>query len=82
MHYVCQDINSQNGLSSGVNVNRQGGSKKLDSNNSKSQDKSNNKWVINLSSISLTEAQKSVLANRPNYSITPNTSQMLNILQQ
>ena len=35
------------------------------------QDNNNNKWVINLSSISLTEAQKSVLAKGPNYSITP-----------
>ena len=41
------------------------------SNNSQLQDKNNNKWVINLSNISLTEAQKSVLAKGPNYSITP-----------
>ena len=31
-----------------------------------------NKWVINLSKTSLTEAQKAVLAKGPNYSITPN----------
>ena len=31
----------------------------------------NNKWVINLSKTSLTEAQKAVLAKGPNYAITP-----------
>ena len=31
-----------------------------------------NKWVISLSKTSLTEAQKAVLAKRPNYSRTPN----------
>ena len=71
--------NSPNGLSQGANANRQGGSNnnRLDnnnsnnnSNNSQSQDKNNNNWVINLPSISLTEAKKSVLAKGPNYSIT------------
>ena len=33
--------------------------------------KYNNKWVINLSKTSLTEAQKAVLAKGPNYAITP-----------
>ena len=75
-HYEANNNNSQNGLSQGANANRQGGSNnnRLDnnnSNNSQLQDKNNNKWIINLSSISLTEAQKSVLAKGPNYSITP-----------
>ena len=64
--YKANNNNSQNGLSQGVNANRQGGSNnnRLDNNNSSNnnnnsqlQDKNNNKWVINLSSISLTEAQ-------------------------
>ena len=78
--YKANNNNSQNGLSQGVNANRQGGSNNnrlgnsnssSNNNNSQSQNKNNNKWVINLSSISLTEAQKSVLAKGPNYSITP-----------
>ena len=40
-------------------------------NSSQLQDNINNKWVINLSSISLTEGQKLVLAKGPNYSLTP-----------
>ena len=31
-----------------------------------------NKWVINLSSISLSQAQESLLAKGPNYAVTPN----------
>ena len=31
----------------------------------------NNKWVINLSKDNLTEAQRSVLAKGPNFSLTP-----------
>ena len=35
------------------------------------QDNINTKWIINLSSISLTEGQKSVFTKGPNYSLTP-----------
>ena len=45
------------------------------SNNSNSisqlQVNNNNKWVINLSKISLTEGQRSVLDKGPNFSIVP-----------
>ena len=42
-----------------------------DSNNTQLQANNKNKWVINLSNISLTEGQKSVLAKGPNLSIAP-----------
>ena len=44
---------------------------RLNNNNSQSQDNFNSKWIINLSSTSLTEGQKSVLAKGPNHSLTP-----------
>ena len=47
----------------------------VDSNNSNSNSQlqvhNNNKWVINLSKISLTEGQRSVSAKGPNFSIVP-----------
>ena len=52
---------SSNAISSDSSIN----------NSSQLQDNINNKWVITLSSISLTEGQKSVLAKGPNYSLTP-----------
>ena len=32
-----------------------------------------NKWVINLSKVELTQAQKSVLSKGPNYAVAPNS---------
>ena len=74
-HYKARDNNNNSNphrSSQGVNANSQGRSNnnRLD-NNIQSEDNNNNKWVINLSSKSLTESQKSVLAKRPNFSTAP-----------
>ena len=68
--------NDNNGSSLGRNANssdRPNNNRlnRLNSNNSQLQDNINNKWVINLSSSSLTEGQKSVFAKGSNYSLTP-----------
>ena len=56
--------NNNNGSSLGRNANSSDrpNNNRLNNNNSQLQDNINNKWVINLSSICLTEGQKSVLA--------------------
>ena len=65
--------NNNNGSSLGTNANSSDrpNNNRLNNNNSQLQDNINNKWVINLSNISLTEGQKSVLAKGLNYSLTP-----------
>ena len=64
------DLNT-NRSSQGVNANRLGQSNNRPNHNSQSEGIGNNKWVINLSKTSLTQAQKSVLAKGTNYPITP-----------
>ena len=72
-----KQINDSNINNNGSSLGRDANSSdrpnnyKLNNNKSQSQDNINNKWVINLSSISLTEWQKSVLAKGPHYSLTP-----------
>ena len=56
----------------GVNADRQGLSNNgRDNNHQLDGSIDNNKWIINLSKTSLTEAQKAVLAKGTNYAITP-----------
>ena len=56
----------------GVNAERQGPSNNDRDNNQQSEATlDNNKWVINLSKTSLTEAPKAVLAKGPNHALTP-----------
>ena len=56
----------------GVNADRQGLSDNGRDNNHQLEGSiDNNKWVINLSKTSLTEAQKAMLTKGPNYAITP-----------
>ena len=68
--------NNNNYNSSGNNSNlmQVEDTARVDSNNSNSNSQlqeNNNRWVINLSKISLTEGQRSVLAKGPNFSIVP-----------
>ena len=65
--------NNNDGSSLGRNAisSHRPNNNRLNNNNSQLQDNINNKWVINLSRISLTEGQKSVLAKGPNYSLIP-----------
>ena len=63
---------NQNRSEQSVNTARQGHiNNRLDYGCQSEGGKYNNKWVINLSKTSLTEAQKAVLAKGPNYAIIP-----------
>ena len=63
---------NQNRSGQSVNATRQGHmNNRLDYGSQLEGGKYNNKWVINLSKTSLTEAQKAVLAKGPNYAIMP-----------
>ena len=65
-------VRIDNRSSQGVNADRQGLSNNGRDNIHQSEATlDNNKWIINLSKTSLTEAQKTVLAKGPNYAITP-----------
>ena len=75
---LCKNIqindksNIANRSRQGVNASRQGHSSNRLDNGNQADNNYKNKWVINLSKTNLTEAQKAVLANGPNYFITPN----------
>ena len=70
--------NSNNRITLGVNANRtdsneqryrHGKDQQTDDHN---QDNLNNKWVINLTKVELTQTQRSLLGKGPNFAISPN----------